>query len=167
MHSLYLLSVWVHVLAAMTWVGGMAFLVMVVVPWLRAGNRADAGRFLRETGLRFRNVGWVCFGILIVTGVFNLWYRGVRAGDFLREDWNRSQFGRTIVLKLCFFVLILLMSAAHDFVIGPRAVRAIESAPSSPEAQRLRRQASMLGRANALVALIVVALAVFLVRGCP
>ena len=81
MPALYLLSVWIHILAAMAWIGGMFFLVLVVVPWLRAGNRANAGAFLRETGQRFRSVGWSCFAILTVTGTFNLYARGVRLGD--------------------------------------------------------------------------------------
>ena len=46
-----------HILAAIVWIGGMSFLVLVVVPWLRKkGGGTDAGRFLRETGERFRNV---------------------------------------------------------------------------------------------------------------
>ena len=57
MHALYLLSVWIHILAATVWIGGMSFLVLVVVPWLRRGGRVEAAVFLRETGERFRNVG--------------------------------------------------------------------------------------------------------------
>lgn len=69
-HALYLFSVWVHILAATVWIGGMLFLVLVIVPWLRRGGRADPALFLRETGERFRNVGWTCFGLLLVTGTF-------------------------------------------------------------------------------------------------
>lgn len=79
MHALYLLSVWVHILAATVWLGGMLFLVLVVVPWLRKGGGTDAAVFLRETGERFRSVGWGCFFVLLITGTFNLWFRGVRS----------------------------------------------------------------------------------------
>lgn len=167
MSALYFLSVWVHVLAATTWIGGMLFLVLVVVPWLRAGNRADAGVFLRETGQRFRAVGWACFVILLATGTFNLYVRGVRLGDFSRAEWLASPFGRSVLLKLGLFTVVLGVSAAHDFVVGPRASAAIESAPGSPEAARRRRHAALLGRANVLLALALVAVAVTLVRGWP
>jgi len=165
--ALYLLSVWIHILAAMAWIGGMFFLVLVVVPWLRAGNRANAGAFLRETGQRFRSVGWSCFAILTVTGTFNLYARGVRLGDFVRPEWLASPFGRSVLYKLGLFALVLVVSAVHDFSVGPRASVAIQRDPGSPEAERLRRQASLMGRGNVLLALALVAVAVTLVRGSP
>lgn len=165
MRLLYLLSVYLHVASAIVWIGGMAFLVFVVVPWLRAGGQAVAGPFLRETGERFRSVGWICFGVLVVTGTFNLWVRGVRWGSFVDRAWLASPFGHTVVLKLAFFAIVLGVSAYHDFVIGPRATRAILADPTSEESGRLRRRASQLGRLNALLALVLIGLAIMIVRG--
>jgi putative copper export protein len=167
MHALYLLSVWVHVLAATVWIGGMLFLVLVVVPWLRRGGRVEAAVFLRETGERFRNVGWVCFLLLVVTGTFNLWVRGVRLSDFGRSEWLGSPFGKTVVVKLCAFALVLAVSAVHDFVVGPRATRALAADPRSAAAQAERRRASVLGRVNVFLALILLGAGVMLVRGVP
>jgi uncharacterized membrane protein len=167
MYALYLFSVWLHILAAMTWIGGMLFLVLVVVPWLRRGGREHAGAFLRATGRRFRTVGWGCFVVLALTGTFNLWMRGVRLTDFVRPEWLASPFGRAVLSKLGVFVAILIVSAAHDFVVGPRATSAIAASPRSSEVENLRRQASVLGRANAFFALVIVALAVMVVRGAP
>ena len=165
--SVYLLSVWLHILAAITWIGGMMFLVLVVVPWLRGRDRARGAAFLRETGVRFSRIGWVCFAVLVVTGVFNLWMRGVRPGHFVDREWLASPFGTAVLLKLAFFVVVLVVSGVHDFVVGPRATRILENDPTSRDAERARRQASLFGRANALLALILVALGVVLVRGWP
>jgi putative copper export protein len=167
MRVVYLLSVWLHILAATTWTGGMAFLVFVVVPWLRRGDRARAAAVLRETGSRFRIVGWSCFAVLAATGTFNLWFRGVHAADIVRADWLRTPFGQALAAKLSAFALVLAVSAVHDFAVGPRAARAAEREPGSPRAERLRRAASRLGRANALLALIAIAAAVVIVRGGP
>ncbi len=167
MHELYLLSVWIHILAATVWIGGMLFLVLVVVPWLRKGGRKDAAVFLRETGERFRNVGWICFGLMFVTGAFNLWARGIRWEDFTRTEWLLSSFGRTVILKLSAFALVLVVSAVHDFVVGPRATRAIAIDGHSEQARGERRRASILGRANVILALVLVAAGVMLVRGTP
>lgn len=48
MHARSLLSVRLHVLAATTWIGGLSFLVLVVVPWLRHGGREQAAEKLRR-----------------------------------------------------------------------------------------------------------------------
>lgn len=165
MRALYLFSVWIHILAATIWIGGMFFLILVVVPWLRGGGQRQAGALLRETASRFRTIAWACFAILLLTGTFNLWVRGVRFGDFANPDWLASPFGSTVLAKLVVFAIVLAMSARHDFVIGPRATVAIERDPLSAQAQKLRRQASLHGRTNALLALVLVALAVMLVRG--
>jgi putative copper resistance protein D len=167
MRWVYLISVWLHVVAAIVWIGGMLFLVLVVVPWLRSGARVDAGAFLRDTGARFRTVAWTCFATLFVTGAVNLWMRGVRPADLLRPAWLASPFGRAVGLKLVVFALVLGVSGIHDFVLGPRATAAIERDPRSPEAERIRRQASLLGRLNVVLALCLVALGVVLVRGWP
>lgn len=167
MTMLYFISVWLHILAAAIWLGGMAFLALVLVPWLRRGDRELAGNVLRDTGLRFRNVGWTCFAVLSITGTFNLWVRGTRFGDFVRVEWLTSPFGSSVVLKLATFFFVLIISVMHDFVLGPRAAAAIVRAPDAPEATRLRRDAALLGRFNALLGLLLLAVAVTLVRGCP
>jgi putative copper export protein len=166
-HALYVFSVWLHILAATLWIGGMGFLVLVVVPWLRSDGRQIAGLLLRKTGPRFRTVGWTCFAVLVVTGAFNLWVRGVRLASFADPSWLGSPFGKAVVAKLMLFTLVVLVSAHHDFVVGPKATAAIESDPTSPATTRLRAQAQRAGRLNALFALVLVGIAVTLVRGSP
>jgi uncharacterized membrane protein len=167
MRALYLASVYLHILAAIIWIGGMFFVMLVVVPWLRAGGRANAAALLHETGTRFRTVGWVCFVVLLLTGTFNLWVRGVGPADLIDPDWLGSPFGTAVVLKLAIFAFVIPVSAFHDFVVGPQATVAMHQDPQSPATQRLRRQASYLGRANALLALVILGVAVVLVRGWP
>lgn len=169
MRTLYLLSVWIHILAATLWIGGLFFIVLVVVPWLRRGGEGavDPGAFLRDTGERFRSVGWLCFGLLFLTGVFNLWIRGVRLEPLADPAWWSSPLGVAVGLKLVAFAIVIAVSVVHDFVLGPRATHVMRTAPGSDEALRLRRQASYLGRLNGLLALVLVALGVVIVRGWP
>jgi copper resistance protein D len=62
---------------------------------------------------------------------------------------------------------ILAATASDDFSLGPRASLAIARDPTSSEAQLLRRRASLLGRVNVVLALVLVAAGVMLVRGVP
>lgn len=168
MRAFYLLSIWLHILAAAVWIGGMVFLVLVLVPVIRRPeNRAIAAPLIHWTGLRFRWVGWICLGLLILTGTFNLAYRGFGWADLWSGRIFQGPFGSVLGIKLLLVVAILLLSALHDFVIGPRATALWKVNPISPEAISLRRQAAWVGRLNLLLALIVVALGVMLVRGLP
>lgn len=167
MHALYVASVVLHLIAAFTWLGGMFFLVLVVVPWLRRGDRARAVVLLHETGTRFRAIGWLCFATLAATGTFLLRFRGVEVADLTRAEWLSGPFGSAVAWKLGVFGSILLVSGVHDFWLGPRATAVLAREPGSSKAERLRRGASWLGRLNVALGLWALGLAVVLVRGWP
>ncbi len=168
MRWLYLVSVWLHVLAAAIWVGGLIFVALVVVPVIRRPElQGAAARLIHFTGIRFRWVGWACFVLLFLTGLFNVLVRGIAWADLLAAQFWTGPFGKLLAAKLVVFALILASSAVHDFVVGPRAVALWQEHPGSAEATRLRRQATHFGRLNLFLALLVVALGVILVRGAP
>ncbi len=166
---MYQLSVLVHILAAMVWIGGMLFLALVVVPAARGMPPAERSALFHLVGPRFRTVGWVCIGLLLATGVVNTAYRGVTWDNMFTAALWMGDFGRVLALKLGVVAVMLLLSLFHDFVLGPASVRAhkLGEAEPSAEATALRRRASWLGRITTLLALIVVALGVMLVRGVP
>lgn len=135
--SLSLAFRFVHVLAAVTWLGGMLFIALVLVPVARRlPDDALRVRLISDLGRRFRTVGWIAIGVLVVTGLGNLWLRPELLGA-PRFHW-----------KAGLIVLALALSVLHDFVLGPRA-------GAEPAA---RRRASWVARANLLVVLAIVAL---------
>lgn len=164
MSALYWINVTVHVLAALLWLGGMFFLAAVGAPVLR---RIDDARLRRDLfqrlGARFRSVGWAAIGVLLVTGVLNLHYRGVLRGEILLDSgfWT-TPYGRALALKLATVTLMLTIQGVHDFLHGPRAGRA---EPGSAEGLGMRRRAALLARVNALVGIVLVYAAVRLARG--
>jgi putative copper resistance protein D len=169
----YQLSVFLHILSAVIWIGGMFFLALVVVPATRGLPPAERAALFGTVGRRFRTVGWVCIAILIVTGMVNSGYRGVTWENLTTAELWGSPFGSTLALKLGVVAVMLGLSIYHDVVLGPRTVRMLEQAAPAMapnvlvEAQRLRRRASLVGRLEAILALIVLALAIMLVRGVP
>jgi uncharacterized membrane protein len=129
----------------------------------------ERGALLGALGRRFRTVGWICIGLLIVTGIFNAGFRGITWDSFLSGRFLASWFGQVLAAKLVLVVAMIAISAWHDFVVGPASVGLLErNDPAEAEqTARTRLQASVLGRVNGLLALAVLALAVFLVRGLP
>ncbi len=161
--SLYYLNVTLHVLAALLWLGGMFFLAAVGAPALRELDAPLRAELFRRLGEQFRRVGWVAIGVLILTGIANLQFRGMLSWDVLGSGafWATS-YGHALAWKLGAVAAMLVASAVHDFVLGPAASRA---RPGTPEALRLRRRAALLARLNALAGVIVVIAAVRLARG--
>jgi copper resistance protein D len=168
MHIFYLASVWLHIMAAVIWVGGTLFLVLVLIPAIRQPEFTAMGaRMIRWTARRFRWVGWLSFVVFILTGAGNLAFRGVTWNDLTSGIFWRGSFGSVLMLKLAAFALILALSSVHDFSIGPRANAAWESDPKSTLSARLRRQAVRMARLNLLLALVAIFLGIMLVRGAP
>lgn len=145
MRGLYLASVWLHILAAMTWMGGMVIFVAAVMPYLRQRPEDERARFLDWFGARFRAVSWWCFGILIASGTFNLWSRGVRFGDVLRPEWRATTFGSLALIKLTLVAIAIAVSVAHERITA-------------------KSWARWMGRALLLIGLAIVGVAVLLVR---
>jgi uncharacterized membrane protein len=165
MRLLYLACVWLHILAAMLWIGGMLFLVTVIVPMLRRPEmRAKALELFHVLGVRFRRVGWFAITTLILTGIGNLLLRGFTLSQIVDGEVFAGPWGHTLALKLIFVLVLVASSAVHDFYVGPSATRlARENAPPQRR-EAFRRAASWMGRASLLLALAIVALAVALVR---
>lgn len=131
---------WLHLVAAITWIGGMLFIALVVVPVTRRIlDPPQRARLAQEIGRRFRTVGWLALGLLVATGLLNLWLQPFLLAS-PRFHW-----------KLGLVVLALILSAFHDFVLGPRAGR-----PGADPSARVR--ASWVARANVLVVLAIVLL---------
>lgn len=145
MRGIYLAAVWLHILAAMTWAGGMVAFVVLVMPYFRRQPQAARADFLDWFGPRFETMSWICLAILVVTGTFNLWVRGVQPGDILKPEWRATAFGQLLQWKLALVALVIVLSAAHART-GSKA------------------QARWLGRALLVFGLAIVALAVSLVR---
>ncbi len=168
MRLLYLVSVWLHILAAGIWVGSLILVAVALVPLIRHPEyRTIAPSILQWTGERVRWVAWACFGVLILTGIFNLAYRGFGWADIWNGRLWQGPFGRALSHKLILVAVILSLSAWHDFIIGPRATHLWQDNPDAQEAKRLRRRAGWIGRINLVLTLAVIAFGIMLVRGWP
>jgi copper resistance protein D len=168
---LYQTLVYVHLLAALFWLGGMFFLAVVGAPTLRRVEPAELrARLFHDLGMGFRRPAWVAIGILIVTGVWILHLRGVLRWEILGDPaWWTTPWGRALFWKLVSVALMVGLSAVHDFVIGPRSSKAAgilgESGKVTAEASGLRRQAALLARVTGVVGLVLIYLATRLARG--
>lgn len=161
--SLYLLVVTLHLLAALFWLGGMFFLALVAAPVLRELPVGQRSELFKKLGVRFRFWGWVAIAVLLVTGAANLHLRGVLKAAILgsAEFWS-SPFGRALAWKLGLVAIMIVLSALHDFALGPAASRV---PAGSDRALSLRRASSWIARINALLGVALLVVAALLARG--
>ena len=145
MRGLYLTAVVLHVLAAMTWMGGMVTVVTALLPVLRRQQEAVFHGVLRDFSLQYRVVSWVCLVILVMTGTVALSMRGVQLNDFVRPEWRSTPFGRLVLVKLSLVLVALAITFIHERI-------------------RSQRPARLLGRSLLVVGIAIVITAVAIVR---
>lgn len=152
--------IWIHLLSAVTWIGGMVFLSVVLVPLLRRDGRfAQHAALFREVAYRFRSVVWGAMGMLVGTGVVLAAGRAIPLG----EPWR---WPTIFVVKMGLAVFLFSLTLLHDLVVGPRVRRIMGAAEKERTAGELilLRYSALLPRLSLLLALFVLLAAVVLAR---
>lgn len=163
---MYYLSVFIHILSAIFWIGGMLFTVAVLVPASRHQLLANKkGQFFTLIGRKFSRISWLLFAVLIITGITNLLARGYSLHDLTTSTFWNSNLGGNLYVKLLLFGIVLILSGIHDFYAGPKAAELMERNPHDLKTKRFRKLTSLIGRANLVFGLIILYYALRLIRG--
>lgn len=133
------ITVWIHIVAVAVWLGPQFFMFLVAMPALRLIEDAETRvKVMRAMIYRFGYLGWAALGVIVLTGVSNL----LQENDEAEIDIFSSDHRYMLIfnIKMGLVVVMLLLTALHTFVIGPRQLRLYEQTPAgSPEILRLRR----------------------------
>ena len=157
---MYSMLVILHILAAVSWVGGMIFLSLVLAPLVRSRKAVPEFMALfRSAALRFRPIVWVAIAILVMTGPMLLSLRGVAVA-------SPTSWPGIVIVKLTLVALLLLLTLLHDLVLGPQVSRvsAIPESQRTAGEQVVFKTARWLPRLSLLIALAVVMTAAMLAR---
>jgi len=137
---LWTLVLFVHVTAAVFWVGGQLMLSVVVLPLLRRSARPEVtAQVATLAGRRFARIAnFALLPALLVTGPLLAWHDGVRPHTI-----NNSSFGHLLEVKVLVVVVVLVLAGAHGVT-----------------ARRLsRRAATRLARITVALSVLILALA--------
>lgn len=159
-HGIYILSIYIHIVSASLWLGGMLFLILAFIPGIK--NHPDKINIIANVSLKYSKVGMVVLALLLITGIYQLEYRGMQ---WTMDYFTSSSFGRIAGLKILVFILITFISLVHDHYIGNRAIEAWKNQPEHPKTLRIRKLSRLMGRLGFLLALLAAYLGVVLVRG--
>jgi uncharacterized membrane protein len=136
----YTSVLFLHVLSAVTWVGGN-ILFFSVAPRLRT-NPEGGSEALRVLGRTFRVLSWIAFTLLLGTGLY-----------FVGQGWNWRMW--PLSFKLVLVGVALLVKVLHDFWIAPTAARRKGGYFTA---------ALWMGRTNLILGIVIVYLSVW-IRG--
>jgi putative copper export protein len=92
------IRLYIHVLAATVWVGGQLTLAGLV-----PGLRALGEDLPRTVARRFNRIAWPAFGVLVITGIWNVLT--------LNPRWDTA-YGRTVMVK----VLVVTVAGVGAFL---------------------------------------------------
>jgi uncharacterized membrane protein len=151
---------WLHLLAAVSWIGGMMFLSVVLVPVLRREPFASQRALLfRTIALRFRVVVWGAIAVLLFTGPPLLHQRGISIAA-------PSGWPMVLATKLGLVTILLLLTLTHDLIIGPRVGRILRLPVESRTRfdQTLVLWSPWVARFSLVLTLVILFAAVMLVR---
>ena len=112
-----LISDWVHLVAAATWVGGLAYMGLVLFPAFRALKLSNEERraFLGRSVPRFSRLAIASVALLALTGTYNLL---VQSQDITAIV--RSQYGQVLMVKIAVFLLLVALGAVNLLGLSAR-----------------------------------------------
>jgi len=89
---------WIHVTTAVIGIGGMGFLLLILMPSLRVLNPEQRDALARVVMGRFRWVSWSVIILLMASGLYNV------REYYWRAPWGRAWLFLTLKILLAFVV---------------------------------------------------------------
>ncbi|GIV41697.1 MAG: hypothetical protein KatS3mg034_1007 [Vicingaceae bacterium] len=153
----YLISLFLHVIFACLWIGGMLFLPLILLPSIK--NKDYKTEILLKTGLKFRFWGWIALAGLLITGILNAYLKGF---SFSFAFFLQTAPGKLILLKIILYLTMIIILAYHDFYAGKKYLTTNEN---NQEREHFRNFARLSGRVNLFISLLMAVLGIMISRG--
>jgi uncharacterized membrane protein len=154
------LVLWVHILAAVLFIGPQAFLFLAAVPAIRSVQDAqERARALRVVTSRFAWIGGGALAALLATGIWN-YYDAKDAGFIDADDFPRYYFA--LFTKLTLVTIVVVLTAMHGGVFGRKLRDLQESGASEAEIGAVRRWSMLTSMLNFVLSVAILLLAALL-----
>ena len=94
---------WVHLTAAVVGLGGMGFVLFILIPSLEALSAEQRAALSRAVAIRFRWVSWGAITLLLISGLYNTRHY------YWEEPWDRAWklLALKILLSFILFAMVL------------------------------------------------------------
>ena len=134
---------YLHVVAVVVWIGGLAYQAHVLLPAARRGAVAP----FADAARRARPVTWTAIALVVLTGFYNV----TQLGDLARV--MESGAGLMLAAKFTLVILAVALASQRDFAHVPLLTAALAA---SADATRPLRSIARLDCLVLVIALIVI-----------
>jgi hypothetical protein len=139
--DLYLLAVFLHVGAALFWLGHMFFWSLVAGFVTKSIEPPETGDFVRRASLRMGGLGWPALSVLLATGIVIIIHSKITLHHVVSGEFLFDPMGRVMAVKM----FLVGCMALYQWFVG-------------------HRDAPRLIYLNMLIALVIIGLSVLRVR---
>ena len=128
-----LVVLWVHVVAAVVWIGGLTYQTHVLLPVARRGGAATFAQAAR----RARPITWTAIVLVVLTGFYNVtqigpWERAMQSGA-----------GVLVAAKFALVIVAVALASQRDFaqvtILGAAVAAGADPTPALRAIARLDR----------------------------
>jgi uncharacterized membrane protein len=150
------LSYWLHMLATIVWVGGLALMALVVWPGARAvlGPGPELAALIRRLQRQLSTMAWASLAVLTATGLTqmagNKNYTGVLQID---NPWAVAILAKHLAIGGMILIGLYMQLTLHPALARLALLEARGHA--APEAEKLRQRELNLTRLNLLCGVLV------------
>lgn len=146
---------WLHMLATVTWIGGIVSISILVLPAARKSLKpADQLVFIESLQKRLEPLAWFSLGLLIATGLFQLSANSHYNGFFdVSTQWSLA-----ILVKHGLVAVMVAVSAVQTWEVLPAIRRTLmrrEKGASEEEIVRLQKREERLLRINFMLSILI------------
>ena len=148
---------WIHILAAVAFIGPQIFLVFAAMPALRTiadvEVRARASRMMTS---RFGMLGGTALVVLLITGIMNYTYANSR------HDLDAKRYFIALQIKLTLVAVVVVLTILHGAVFGRRLQQMQERGASETELAQTRQWSMLLSLATLAASILILLCAAIL-----
>ncbi|OGU29925.1 MAG: hypothetical protein A2057_05460 [Ignavibacteria bacterium GWA2_35_9] len=147
--SFAVINNFLHLLATVTWIGGMIFMNIVLFPAQTAIDPGQRGKLFGAIVKRFLIIVWISVIVLLLTGLY-------KTPSYLLFN-PESGFGLWLTVKHIAILLMILFGLLITFVVSPK-LRKLAPKPGDqplPEFIKAQKNMTLLARTNMTLGIIV------------
>jgi putative copper resistance protein D len=137
-----------HILATVTWVGGMLYLHIVVNPSLTVLDPPLRGKLMGAINKRFPIFAWLSVILLLITGILK-----TPSGMFMELS---TTYGIGLLIKHFLFFIMIIIGILISFIMAPKMESLVPKPGEAPSSEfvKVQKQVALLAMINLILGIL-------------